>query len=108
MTTRRRWTKEEDEVILSHVSKKSDNITEALSLAAEQIGRTYRACNIRYYRELTSAARSNKNNSVFITSGFSEHMTNRKVTRGGARAIKQSPVVHRESKWKRIIRILFE
>lgn len=58
---RRKWTKNEEAVVLSQVNENLDNLTRGFKIAAEQIGRKPSAVMLHYYKVLAK-----KNNPVAI------------------------------------------
>lgn len=48
-TTRRKWCNEEDRVLINQVGKSPQNLQKAFEAAAEILGRTIRACELRWY-----------------------------------------------------------
>ena len=105
----RRFTEEEDEVILSMIMNNPFNIAEALRQSAIQIGRSVASCNTRYYKVLTNPSHpvSQKYNVVFMTVGNKRVLVSRKLTREEARATKTDPKDISESAWNRFWRRIF-
>lgn len=50
MTTRRRWTEEEDKLLVQAITANPANIRKALMQVSKTLNRTYSACNFRWYR----------------------------------------------------------
>ena len=98
--TRSKFTSEEDNLIVGRTRKNPYNLQARFQEIAEESG-THSAVSIqkRYYRHLKGVC--------FVSIGSDSHLINRKITRGGAGATKTNPVPDKESKWKRIIRIIF-
>lgn len=98
--TGNKFTSEEDALIVDRIRKNPYNLQARFQETAEESG-THPAVSVqkRYYRHLEGVC--------FVSIGSDSHLVNRKITRGGVRAAKTGPVPDRESKWKRIIRIIF-
>ena len=54
MRTVKRYTTQDDELILKMIATYPNNITYALKLAGDKLGRTEKAMNQRYYKYLPS------------------------------------------------------
>lgn len=98
--TRNQFTPEEDTIIIDRIRRNPYNLNARFEEIAEELG-THSAHSIqkRYYTKLKTVC--------FVSIGTDSHLVNRKVTRGGTKATKTLPIANRESKWKRIIKIIF-
>lgn len=98
--TRNKFTPEEDALIIDRISRNPYNLKARFEEIADELG-THSAVSVqrRYYKQLKTVC--------FVSIGTNSHLVNRKITRGGAKATKTSPVPNKEAKWKRIIRVLF-
>ena len=98
--TRNKFTSEEDNLIVDRIRKNPYNLQARFQETAEESG-THPAVSVqrRYYKQLKTVC--------FVSIGTDSHLVNRKITREGAGATKTNPVPDKESKWKRIIRIIF-
>mgnify|MGYP000012494632 FL=1 len=98
--TRNKFTSEEDNLIVDRIRKNPYNLKARFEEIADELG-THSAVSVqrRYYKQLKTVC--------FVSIGTDSHLVNRKITRGGAKATKTSPVPNKEAKWKRIIRIIF-
>lgn len=47
-----RWTKEEDQILIRTISRKSENLSYAFFLASKKLNRTPEAVELRYYNAL--------------------------------------------------------
>ena len=103
-----RYTKEEDLVILRKVSKNPSNLAQCFRELSLELGRSAESISAHYYTVLTKANTNNSSKALFSLFGSKNQNTNRKVTRLGSRATKQSPIEIRQSKWRRILNIIFE
>lgn len=108
MESRNRYTKEEDSVILSKVSANPSNLSQAFRECAQELNRSVVSVSTHYYQVLAKANCNTKDKALFSLFGSKNQNTNRKVTRLGSRATKQSPTEIKQSKWRRILNIIFE
>ena len=76
MTTRRRWTKEEETVLVQAIQANPLNIKEACRQASLKINRTMGACLYHWYYILSSA--DNNAGASFLTVGPKGIVRNRK------------------------------
>lgn len=95
----RRFTEEEDRVILSGISENPENISKTLRELADELGRSYYSLNVRWYKYL-----SKRDERAFITYGQRNVNINRKVQRVDT----QKAVKTKRSKWRKILDILFK
>lgn len=75
MTTRRRYTIEEEQIIAQEVSSHQTNIKQGLTIAAERIGRSYSAVNNHWYTV------QSKREVCFLVGSSTASAVNRKVVR---------------------------
>ena len=108
MESRNRYTKEENLIILSKVSANPSNLSQAFRECAQELNRSVRGVSTHYYQVLAKANCNTKDKALFSWLGSKNQNTTRKVTRLGSRATKQSPIEIRQSKWRRILNIIFE
>lgn len=104
MNTRRRFTEEEDRVILSKISENPSNIAQCLRELSVELDRSFSTLQTRWYKTLAKKDMSTKTNTMFMTYGKKNINPNRKI----AREDTQQPTEVRRSKWRRILDILFE
>ena len=76
MTTRRRWTKEEETVLVQAIQANPLNIVEACRQTAPKINRTVGACLYRWYYIISST--DNNAGASFLTVGPKGIVKNRK------------------------------
>lgn len=93
MSNHRRWTKDEEQVVLSHVRDNSGNLSEAFRKAALELGRTKGAVGMRWYYKLRLEGQ------CFLTIGSNVY-TNSKISNLSSKSIK-------ESLFKKIIKLIF-
>ena len=72
MTTKKRWTKEEEEILVQAVKANPHNLEEAFRKVAKQTGRTAKAIHHRWYRKMKH------NSRCFITISSEKQMINGK------------------------------
>lgn len=104
MATRRRWTEEEDRVLLSKIRENPGNLKQAFIETAEELGRNPQGVTTRWYKVLAPKNLNNRANTVFMTYSAQKINCNRKLSYTGT----QQPAPVRKSKWRRILDILFE
>ena len=104
MTHRRRFTEEEDRVILSKIGENPNNIAQCLRELSIELDRSFYTLQTRWYKVLAKKNMNNKTNTMFITYGKKSMNPNRKI----AREDTQQPAEVRRSKWRRILDIIFE
>jgi hypothetical protein len=76
MARGKRWTTEEDTVLIDQVKRHANNITEGLRKASSYLDRTQEACAFRWYSVLSK----NPNTEVcFVTIGLGTRSVNRKT-----------------------------
>lgn len=79
MTTRKRFTKEEDSLILSTVAKNPHNLSECFREVAIKTNRNSKCISNRWYHYLSKKDSNDKTNTVFITVGKKSVNYNRKT-----------------------------
>ena len=95
----RRYTEEEDKIILKQVSENPTNIRRGLKQAAVLIGRTFHAVEIHWYKSLSK----NPNTGVcFATVGKKSYNINRKIVTKSA----YNEKVHNTGWWERFLTLL--
>jgi len=105
MTTRKKWTAEEDKLIVQAVKNNFDNLAKGFREVAKEIGRTPGAVTTRWYQVLSNP--ENKGyigSSCFIGFGTDKRYPNRKNYREGYS--KQEPEKSAPSFWGRILKLL--
>lgn len=78
MTTKKRWTKEEDRLLVQAITANPTNIKEALIQVSKTLDRTFYACHFRWYRVLSITQNSTKASTLFMTVGSKTVYKNRK------------------------------
>lgn len=104
MNTRRRFTEEEDRLILSRITTNPHNLQKIFRQIADETGKEAKAVSNRWYYLSRKIAYS-KSNTMFMTYGHSKLVNlNKKVVRNNT----LQPVEIKKSKWRRILDIIFE
>ena len=78
MTIKKRWTKEEDRLLVQAITANPANIKEALMQVSKTLDRTFYACHLRWYRVLSITQNSTKASTLFMTVGSKTVYKNRK------------------------------
>lgn len=100
MEQKKRWTKEEDEILVQAISARPQNLSKCFIAAAEQIGRTAKAAEFRWYKyvKFTFAGRK-----AMLTIGPKTAFSGKnELDNSKVRPIK----VRQNSFWRRILTIL--
>ena len=95
------YTKEEDDLLIKNISESPHNLREAYRKTALETGRTWKACEQRWYN-LVESGRANK---VFVGVGKCTTTFDRKNVYRDVNTV-VNPI--RKSKWRRILAILLE
>ena len=97
MTTKRRWSNDEEQVIIDKVRQHSNNLQRAFEEAAEELGRTKYAVEFRWYGKLRNTE------IVFMTVSAKRKNINTKNTMKGKQDTSEEV---QTSIWRRILRLL--
>lgn len=97
MTTKRRWTNDEEQVIIAKVRQHSNNLQRAFEEASEELGRTKDAVAFRWYSKLRNTE------VVFMTISAKRKSVNTKNTIQGKQDNSEEVQL---SIWRRILNIL--
>lgn len=97
----RKFTPEEDRIIIDAVKKSPQNINKAFVLIAPKLNRTVDSIRVRYYGRIAK----DKDNKLFLTVSERRKLTNYKVQRDDMEAKAERST---KPKWRRILDILFE
>lgn len=92
-----KWSQSDDNILIECVQENPQNLLKAFNTASEQLNRTKTAVRLRWYNVLKN------NNKAFMLISNNTSCYNIKTA---TNIVKDIPV--KESKWKRIIKILFE
>lgn len=99
MSNNRKWSEQEDLVLLRQVKAYPQNLKRAFVIASEELDRTTNACMNRWYTVVSK--KEDKMNTCFLTISKERVGRNRKNC---SDIIEES----RLSKWRRILNIIFE
>lgn len=99
--TGKKYTPEEDRIIIDAVKKSPQNISKAFVLVAPKINRSVTSVRLHYYGRIAK----DKDNKLFLTVSERRKLTNYKVQRDDMEAKAERST---KSKWRRILDILFE
>lgn len=93
MTTRKRWTKEEEEILVQAVKANPHNLAEAFRKVAKEIGRTTQTVHHRWYAKMRHTSK------CFITISSEKQMINGKnyTSRNSS-----SPVTTIKTLWEKL------
>lgn len=101
----KRWTAEEDNMIVQAVKDNFDNLQKGFREVAEKLGRTTRAVSNRWYLALSNpSSKAYVGSSCFIGFGTDKRYLNRKNYREGYS--KQEPEKSAPSFWSKILKLL--
>lgn len=98
---RRKFTKEEDNIIIAAVKKNPQNIAKVFRELSVTLHRSTDSLRVRYYKYLAK----DPENKLFFLLSPNKRYRNYKVQR---KEMKDKPERSTKSKWQRIIAILFE
>lgn len=101
MTTRRRWTKEEDETLVQVIKDHPHNRSEAFSIAASILDRTVGAIAFRWYNTLSNPESPKYTGCCFTMLGEASSLINRSMV-----TTKVVPMDHKPSIWYGIKKLL--
>lgn len=100
MTKKRKWTTEEEQVLIDQITRNANNIKEALVKTSKLIDRTEAACMYHWYMVISKR----KDSSVcFATIGYKTRNINRKVVRANTTDNTEVTTI---SWWKKVINLL--
>ena len=100
MRTYKRWTNDEEQVVINQVKANPQNLTKAFFLASEIIHRSPNSIALRWYLELKE-----KSGIVFMTCSGKKTIANRKSVRENT-TCEETKVT--KSIWNKIIKLLFK
>lgn len=102
--TKKRWTEEEDKLIIQSIQGNLDNIGEGFKLLSNKIDRTEKAIAHRWYRVLSNPQSPKyAGNACFLVIGNSSRLSNRKYRKIDHRS--ELPK-HKETIWNKILKLL--
>lgn len=102
MATRRRWTEEEDNILVQAVQANPHNLSDCFRLVASRTDRTEAACSLRWYTVL-NVSNNPRVGTLFMTISNDSLYINRKNHFNGVHA---RPINYNEEQWERIKELL--
>lgn len=78
MITRRKWTKEEEEILVQAIEANPHNIMDVFRCVSAKLGRTENACRIHWYQVMSPANNPTKLGVSFLAIGPKSVYKNRK------------------------------
>ena len=100
MANNKKWTKEEEEILVQAISANPHNISEALRTASATINRSFGACQFHWYGILSPKNKPNKIGISFVSIGQNTIYKNRKNSGTSTVQPEKSTI------WSRIKRLL--
>lgn len=94
------WTEDEERVIVSHIKADPSNISAALRVAADELGRSYSACQNRWYNYISK--HEDKYHTCFVIMSRRKYAKNRKNVK------KDIPEHSNGSMWSKILNFFFD
>ena len=78
MANNKKWTKEEEKILVQAIQANPHNISEALRTASNTINRSFQACQFHWYAVLSPKNKPNKIGISFVSIGPNTIYKNRK------------------------------
>lgn len=100
MANNKKWTKEEEEILVQAIQANPHNISEALRTASNTINRSFKACQFHWYAVLSPENKPNKIGISFVSVGPNTIYKNRKNSGTSTVQPEKSTI------WSRIKRLL--
>lgn len=100
MANNKKWTKEEEEILVQAIQANPHNISEALRTASATINRSFLACQFHWYAVLSPKNKPNKMGISFVSVGPNTIYKNRKNSGTSTVQPEKSTI------WSRIKRLL--
>ena len=100
MANNKKWTKEEEKILVQAIQANPHNISEALRTASATINRSFNACQFHWYAVLSPKNKPNKIGISFVSIGPNTIYKNRKNSGVSIVQPKKSTI------WSRIKRLL--
>lgn len=100
MKSSKRWTIEEEQVLIAQIKKNPGNLTKAFDLAATKLDRTVKAIKMHYYLVIVTGKSKVDTSCVFMTISENKAIANRK----NAKDINYIEI--KPSLWKQLIKYI--
>ena len=100
MANNKKWTKEEEEILVQAIQANPHNISEALRTASATMNRSFKACQFHWYGVLSPKDKPNRMGISFVSIGPNTVYKNRKNSGTSTIQPEKSTI------WSRIKRLL--
>ncbi len=100
---RRRWTEEEDKILVQAIKANPHNKQYAFRIVSERINHSPKSCSIRWYKVLSNPYSKHYVGCTFTMVGMASNLVNRTVDREGVHI---TPTKIKKTIWNKIQRIL--
>ena len=100
MANNKKWTKEEEEILVQAIQANPHNISEALRTASATMNRSFKACQFHWYGVLSPKDKPNRMGISFVSIGPNTIYKNRKNSGTSTIQPEKSTI------WSRIKRLL--
>ena len=100
MANNKKWTKEEEEILVQAIQANPHNISEALRTTSATINRSFKACQFHWYAVLSPKDKPNRIGISFVSIGPNTVYKNRKNSGTSTVQPEKSTI------WSRIKRLL--
>lgn len=100
--TRRRWTEEEDKILVQAIKANPHNKAEAFRQASTEMDRDEKSCANRWYKQLSNEYSKHYVGSLFTMIGYYSRLDNRTVNR---KDVHITPIESSETLWSKIKRL---
>lgn len=102
MATRRRWTEEEEDILVQAVQANPHNLSDCFRLVASRLNRTEKSVTLHWYMSL-NVSRNPRVGTLFMTISNDSLYINRKNHFNGVHV---RPIEYNEEQWERIKELL--
>lgn len=104
MKTRKRWTDEEDKVLVQLIEEYPQNLSNCFIMASERLERTKEACEFRWYGILSNPTHPKYIGTAFMAISKKRRSTNRKNHM--TNISKYTPIKNKVSIWNKLLKLL--
>lgn len=101
MAERKKWTKEEDDILVQAIKANPHNKAEAFRIASKKMERDVTSCSNRWYRHLSNPESKSYAGCMFTLIGHSSRLDNRTIATNNVQPIKTN-----KSLWGKIKKLL--
>lgn len=99
----KRWTKEEDDILVQAIKANPHNKTAAFRAASKEFNHDARSCSNRWYQVLSNPESKHYVGCMFTMIGVASRLDNRSTNREGVHI---TPVKNKKSLWSKIKTLL--